>query len=319
MIFVSDIGNDRVEKFDMSGKFLGMWGSNGAGLGQFDHTGDISLDPTNKMVYVSDIGNHRVQKFDYDGNFVKSWGALGTGSGQFNRPAGLMYDSSGFVLVADTKNNRIQKFDSQGNFVQSWGIQGKGLGQLQNPVSIAAEPDSDNLYVTHGGDKRIQVFDKLGKYVTSWGSTGVGNGQLKRAVSIAFGNDNKIFVTDKDKNEIDIFGIVYQTQPDEVKKTTSETTTKTKIVKTDNSNNKQNAKKYNDPCNYYGIDVCDKDRKGCDNHNFDCLSDNCNDGRPGTTGMCDYDDRPYKKLKDQKNGGNGDQNNDVTDTYNRQP
>jgi len=301
LIFVSDIGNNRVQKFDTNGNFLGMWGSTGAGLGQFDHTGDISLDPAEKMVYVGDIGNHRIQKFDYDGNFVKSWGSLGTGKGQFNRPAGLTYDSSGIVFVADTKNNRIQKFDKEGNFVQSWGIQGKGLGQLQNPVSVAAEPDSDYLYVTHGGDKRIEVFDKHGKYVISWGSVGVGNGQLKRAVSVAFGNDNKIFVADKDKSEIDIFGVVYQTQPDEIKKTT---TTKTTTTKTDNVNGKDDNngksgsgqdKPKNDPCNYYGLDICDKDRKGCDAKRFDCLSDNCNNGRPGTTGLCDNDDRPYKK------------------------
>jgi DNA-binding beta-propeller fold protein YncE len=234
LIFVSDIGNNRVEKFDTNGKFLGMWGSSGTGIGQFDQTGDVSLDPTEKMVYVSDIGNNRIQKFDYDGNFVKSWGAFGTGSGQFNRPAGLTYDSSGIVFVADTKNNRIQKFDKQGTFVQSWGIQGKGLGQLQNPVSITAEPDSDYVYVTHGGDKRIEVFDKHGKHVISWGSAGVGNGQLKRAVSVAFGNDNKIFVTDKDKSEIDIFGIVYQTHPYSAKKTTTQSTTTNKSVKTDN-------------------------------------------------------------------------------------
>lgn len=240
IIFVSDIGNNRVQKFDTNGNFLGMWGSTGTDFGQFDHTGDISLDPSEKMVYVTDIANHRIQKFDYDGNFVKSWGALGTGKGQFNRPAGLTYDSSGSVFVADTKNNRIQKFDKEGNFIQSWGVQGKGLGQLQNPVSIASEPDSDYLYVTHGGDKRIEVFDKQGKYVTSWGSVGVGNGQLIRPVSVAFGNDNKIFVADKDKSEIDIFGIIYQTQPNEVKKTTTTTTTKT------SNGNEKNNKDSND-------------------------------------------------------------------------
>lgn len=295
LIFVSDIGNNRVEKFDTNGKFLGMWGSSGTRLGQFDHTGDISLDPVEKMVYLTDIGNHRVQKFDYDGNFIKSWGALGTGNGQFNRPAGLTFDSSA-VYVADTKNNRIQKFDKEGNFLQSWGIQGKGLGQLQNPVSIAAEPDSDYLYVTHGGDKRIEVFDKHGKYVISWGSAGVGNGQLKRAVSVAFGNDNKIFVADKDKSEIDVFGVVYQSHPSEIKKTTTTKTTTTKAINVsgkDDSNKKSSTsqvKKKNDPCNYHGLDVCDKDRKVCDNHRFDCLSDNCNDGKPGTTGLCDGDD-----------------------------
>ena len=52
-------------------------------------------------------------------------------------------------------------------------------------------------------------------------------------MSVAFGNDNKIFVTDKDKSEIDIFGIVYQTHPYSAKKTTTQSTTTNKSVKTD--------------------------------------------------------------------------------------
>ena len=72
----------------------------------------------------------------------------------------------------------------------------------------------------------MQVFDKKGKYIGGWGLAGLGNGQLKRAVSITFGNDNRVYVTDKDKSEIDIFGIVPQTHPYSIKKTTTDTTTK---------------------------------------------------------------------------------------------
>ena len=116
-------------------------------------------------------------------------------------------------------------------------------------------------------------------------------------MSVAFGNDNKIFVTDKDKSEIDIFGIVYQTQPNEVKQTNTKTTTTKSVIANGNDDTAKNKKKTgdttkskNDPCNYYGLDVCDKDRKGCDSQNFDCLTDSCNDGKSGTTGRCDGDD-----------------------------
>ena len=147
---------------------------------------------------------------------VKSWGTLITGAGHFNRPAGLTYES-GMVYVADTKNNRIEKFDKQGNFVQMWGTKEREPGQLVNPVSISSDPNSEYLYVAHGGDKRIEVFDKHGKYIESWGLAGVGNGQLKRAVSITFGNDNRVYVTDKDKSVIDIFSMVPHANPYTVK------------------------------------------------------------------------------------------------------
>ena len=93
---------------------------------------------------------------------------------------------------------------------------GVGAGHLVNPVSISADPNSEYLYVAHGGDKRIEVFDKHGKYIESWGLAGNGNGQLKRAVSITFGNDNRVYVTDKDKSVIDIFSIVLHAHPSAV-------------------------------------------------------------------------------------------------------
>ena len=97
------------------------------------------------------------------------------------------------------------------------GYKGKGAGQLVNPVSISSDPNSEYLYVAHGGDKRIEVFDKHGRYIEKWGLAGVGNGQLKRAVSITFGNDNRVYVTDKDKSVIDIFSIVLHAHPYTVK------------------------------------------------------------------------------------------------------
>ena len=111
---------------------------------------------------------------------------------------------------------------------------------------------------------------------------------MKRPVSVAFGNDNKIFVADKDKSEIDIFGIIYQTQPNEIKKTTTTKATKTS---NGNENDNNNGKSRNDPCNYYGLDVCNKSHTGCDDERFDCLTEDCHGkGKDGTTGTCNGDD-----------------------------
>src|SRR5215207_5507468 len=47
----------------------------------------------------------------------------------------------------------------------------------------------------------------------------------------------------------------------------------------------------NDPCNYYGLDVCtgSGDDRQCDSERFDCLSV-CEDGTTRTTGQCPGDD-----------------------------
>ena len=68
--------------------------------------------------------------------------------------------------------------------------------------------------------------------------------------------------------------------------------------------------KDNDPCNYYGRDVCDKNKNGCDNEHFDCLTDLPN-GDYCTTGMCPGDDRPWKNGSSDSNDNNI--NNGLTD------
>jgi sugar lactone lactonase YvrE len=142
-----------------------------------------------------------------------------------DRPAGLTYDS-GMLFVADTNNNRIQKFDTGGSFVGSWGSFGDGQGQFDNPVSVAVDSHSGYVFITHGGSKRIQVFDKDGKYIDSWGDTGTGIGQFKSPVSVAFGLDDKLYVADKEKSEIEIFKISHDNQGAQQKIVTVKTTEK---------------------------------------------------------------------------------------------
>jgi tripartite motif-containing protein 71 len=43
-VYVADIGNNRIEKFDLNGKFISMWGAAGRSSGQFDQPGDIAID-----------------------------------------------------------------------------------------------------------------------------------------------------------------------------------------------------------------------------------------------------------------------------------
>ena len=108
-VYLSDMGNFRIQKFDSDGNFITKWGSQGAGDGQFNSTPDLAVDSSDN-VYVVERLNYRVQKFDSNGNFITKWGSEGDGEGQFDIPEGIATDSSGNVYVADTHNSRIQKF-----------------------------------------------------------------------------------------------------------------------------------------------------------------------------------------------------------------
>jgi DNA-binding beta-propeller fold protein YncE len=122
-VYVTDRGNNRIQKFTGDGTFITKWGSYGSGDGQFNDPGDVAVDSSGD-VYVADRYNNRIQKFQLANPcpagttqttsgicFITKWGTQGSGNGQFDRPIGVAVDSSsGRVYVAERENYRIQVF-----------------------------------------------------------------------------------------------------------------------------------------------------------------------------------------------------------------
>jgi len=140
-IYIVDNGNDRVQKWDTAGNFLGWIGqghttgwittgeaATGAGTseGAFDSAWGIALDDApDNFIFISDENNHRVQKWDTAGNYIGWIGkdhtsfvagmpnppASGGQLGEFNKPTGLAWDDlNQRLLIADRTNHRIQVF-----------------------------------------------------------------------------------------------------------------------------------------------------------------------------------------------------------------
>ena len=193
-IYVADIYNHRIQKFDSNGNFITKWGSSnvgpyggsasGGGNGEFYEPRGIATDASGN-VYVSDTTNSRIQKFDSNGNFIAKWGssqvgsyggsAESSGNGEFNRPIGIATDASSNVYVADTGNSRIQKFSSDGAFIAKWGTNsgysGSGNYSFEQPFGITVDANS-NVYVSDLGLRRIQKFTSVGTYMSSYTATG---------------------------------------------------------------------------------------------------------------------------------------------------
>ena len=155
-VYVTDLGNHRIEKFTSAGSFVMSWGSSGNGNGQFSGPEGIAIDASDN-VYIADTGNHRVQKFNTSGTFVTKWGTNGTADGQFDTPWGVSVDGLGDVYVADTNNNRIQKFSPTGTFLSSCGTSGTGNGEFSGPQDVGAD-SAGNYYVADTGNDRVQKF-----------------------------------------------------------------------------------------------------------------------------------------------------------------
>ena len=155
-IYVTDSGNDRIQKFDNSGSYILQWGVTGSGSGQLDTPKGIAVD-SDDAVYVVDSGNNRIQKFDHEGNFLFEFGSVGQGQGNFGGPTGIAVDTNDELYVVDTGNHRIQKFDKDGGFIIAFGQFGSGDNEFDTPLAVTVDLNL-NVYVADSNNNSIKVF-----------------------------------------------------------------------------------------------------------------------------------------------------------------
>jgi len=187
-VYVTDGENNRVERFDKDGHYLGQWGSGGTGIGQFSTPNGIacSVGP-DPFVYVVDTFNCRVEKFKPDGTPVAQWGTEGSGPKQFLAPGNIAVASSGNVYVGDWANSRIEEFAPDGTPLGTW------PGQFG---ALAADGRGD-LYVGVGNNPtRVEELSAAGDVLRQWSSFGSGPGSTFDAHGIAVGSDGDVYVSD---------------------------------------------------------------------------------------------------------------------------
>ena len=67
-IYVSDLGNKRVQKFSSTGEFITEWGKNGKQSREFHYLSGIAV--SDNLVFVADRDLNRIQKFSTNGEFI---------------------------------------------------------------------------------------------------------------------------------------------------------------------------------------------------------------------------------------------------------
>lgn len=162
-IYVNDLGNKRVQKFQSNGDYILGWGFGGKQPGGFYHPAGIAVN--DDAVFVADRDLHRIQKFSLDGEFVLEWGQKGRLGGQLFFPNDIaVYNNT--LYVVDTGNQRVQAFSTEGKFLSAFGSSGVGEGQFIAPTGIAIDSDG-NVYVSDRGNGKIEKFTSDGVFVKS--------------------------------------------------------------------------------------------------------------------------------------------------------
>jgi sugar lactone lactonase YvrE len=171
-IFVSEghgAGNNRVLKFDKSGKFIKEWGKLGTGPGEFDQPHALAFD-SKGLLYVGDRNNNRVQVFDQDGKYIKEYK-------QWSRPSGIFIKND-VLYSADSESESV----SQNHYGWKRGIRwgslkdGKIIGFIPDPETgsnkdatpfrgtsaaegVAVDKDG-NIYGAEVGPKAVKKYTK---------------------------------------------------------------------------------------------------------------------------------------------------------------
>jgi len=167
-VYVTDIGGNRLRKFDAKGEPLADIGGQGSAEGQFKEPWGVAVDAKGD-VYVADTFNHRIQKFDSELKFQLAFGKPASSLDSpepdaFWGPRDVAIDGEGNVWVTDGGTGRVLKFKPDGTFVQAFGRKGSGQGEFVEPMAIEIAGNGD-VYVADYANRRVQRLSAKGEFV----------------------------------------------------------------------------------------------------------------------------------------------------------
>jgi len=146
-IFVTDIGADRILKFDSSGNFLQTFGQRGQGPGDLSRPYEFFVTKDDILI-VGELGNRRFQFFTTQGKYVKNFKIFKGYLSWAMNDEGLIFTVASLTLVKNPQQaHLIEVLSQEGEVLYSFGkpINFKYRPHIYNRANLAINKKGEVL------------------------------------------------------------------------------------------------------------------------------------------------------------------------------
>jgi sugar lactone lactonase YvrE len=115
----NNIGAARILHFDKDGKFINQWFGNDLGLGKFEQTHGMNVDPTTGEVWIGDREQYRIVIYTGDGKFLRTLNMR-------NLVCAIAFDKQGNPWISAGMDGQVLKISRDGRVLAAAGL-GQGI------------------------------------------------------------------------------------------------------------------------------------------------------------------------------------------------
>ena len=160
MLYVTDQGNNCVQKVSTSGEFMSKFGNKGSDKGQLSKPRGICLD-RERRIYIAEGNNNRISVFEPDGTFAHHITGSKSDDSNLCSPWGVAFDPSGNLHVTNYSSSHIVIFTPEGKYVKKYSCSASRLAGIaldEDGYSFVAENhyEYDDWFTTYGS---LFIFD----------------------------------------------------------------------------------------------------------------------------------------------------------------
>lgn len=173
-LYILDTGNHRVQKFSPDGRFLGSFGRQGQGPGEFAYPDSIDIDSAG-LIWISDPNNQRIQVLTAEGAERKTIGFVKERVGKIRRTksglvtaggGGVFFFGPGMEEKPQPLPKLFKKLDLEGKVTGEYGepfdFKHPLVNQMGNQVTFAVD-ENDCIYLAFLYQNRVEKYSPEGK------------------------------------------------------------------------------------------------------------------------------------------------------------